>query len=91
MGHVARAPWDMLRGLHGTCCEGSMGHVARACCEGFRESRCEGSMRHVVDMLRETCCDGTCCKGSMGHVASGPWDILQGLHGTCCRAPWDML
>ena len=30
MGHVARAPWDMLRGLHGTCCEGSMGHVARA-------------------------------------------------------------
>ena len=38
MGHVARAPWDMLkgatwdmlRGLHGTCCEGSMGHVVRA-------------------------------------------------------------
>ena len=35
MGHVVRAPWDMLRGLHGTCfhgtcCEGSMGHVARA-------------------------------------------------------------
>ena len=83
MGHVARAPWDMLRGLHGTCCEGSMGHVARACCEGFHESRCEGSMRHVVHMLRETCCDGTYCKGFMGHVV--------GLHGTCCRAPWDML
>ena len=30
MGHVARAPWDMLRGLYETCCEGSMGHVARA-------------------------------------------------------------
>ena len=45
MGHVARvlwdmlqgvhgtcckAPWDMLRGFHGTCCEGFMGHVARA-------------------------------------------------------------
>ena len=30
MGHVARAPWDMLRGLHGTCCEGSIGHAARA-------------------------------------------------------------
>ena len=26
MGHVAMAPWDMLRGYHGTCCEGSMGH-----------------------------------------------------------------
>ena len=24
MGHVVRAPWDMLRGLHGTCCEGSL-------------------------------------------------------------------
>ena len=23
MGHVARAPWDMLQGLHGTCCKGS--------------------------------------------------------------------
>ena len=30
MRHVARAPWDMLGGLHGTCCEGSIGHVARA-------------------------------------------------------------
>ena len=43
MGHVARAPWDMLRGLHetcapwdmmrglhGICCKGSVGHVARA-------------------------------------------------------------
>ena len=33
MRHVekaARVPCDMLRGLHGTCCEGSMGHVARA-------------------------------------------------------------
>ena len=28
MGHVVRVPWDMLRGFHGTCCEGSMGHVA---------------------------------------------------------------
>ena len=58
-----------------------MGHVARACCEGFHESRCEGSMRHVVDMLRGL--HGTCCEGSMRHVV--------GLHGTCCRAPWDML
>ena len=30
IGHVARAPWDMSRGLHGTCCDGSMGHVVRA-------------------------------------------------------------
>ena len=30
MGHVARAPWDMLRGVHVTCSEGSMGHAARA-------------------------------------------------------------
>ena len=36
MGHVARAPWDMLRGLHGMCCEGSMGHVARAPWEMLR-------------------------------------------------------
>ena len=57
MGHVARAPWDMLQGLngilqglHGTCCEGckgSMGHVARA----------------PWDMLRGL--HGTCCEGSM--------------------------
>ena len=30
MGYVAMAPWDMLRGLHGTCCDGSMGYVASA-------------------------------------------------------------
>ena len=30
MGHVARAPWDTLRGVHVTCSEGSMGHAARA-------------------------------------------------------------
>ena len=35
-------------------------------------------MRHVA---RAPC---------MGHVARAPWDMLQGLHGTCCRAPWDM-
>ena len=32
MGHAVRAPWDMLRGLHGTCYEGSIGHVALATC-----------------------------------------------------------
>ena len=31
-----RAPWDMLRGLHGTCRKGSMGHVARAPWEMLR-------------------------------------------------------
>ena len=30
MGHVARAPWDMSQGLHGTFCKGSMGDVERA-------------------------------------------------------------
>ena len=31
MEHVARAPWDMLRGhVTRAPCEGSMGHVARA-------------------------------------------------------------
>ena len=31
MGHVARAPWDMLRGSMGhVASKGSMGHVARA-------------------------------------------------------------
>ena len=36
MGHVARAPWDMSQGLHGTCRKGSMGHVARAPWEMLR-------------------------------------------------------
>ena len=59
MRHVARAPWDMLRGLHETCCEGSMGHVARApwdMLQGLHETCCEGSMGHVArapwDMLQ---------------------------------------
>ena len=68
-----------------------MGHVARACCKGFHESHCEGSMRHAVDMLRGRCCDGSCCKGSMGHNCKGSMGHVVGLHGTCCRAPWDML
>ena len=64
MGHVARAPWDMLRGLHETCCEGSMHGTC-----------CEGSTGHVVrapwDMLQGL--HGTCCRApwdmcSMGHV-----------------------
>ena len=105
-GHVVRAPWDMLQGfmghvvgLRGTCCKGSMGHVARAArapwdmLRGLHGTCCEGSMGHVVrapwdmlrglhawDMLRGL--HGTCCEGSMGYVAR--------LHGTCCRAPWDM-
>ena len=68
MGHVARAPWDMLRGLHGTCCEGSM----HGTCS-------EGSTGHVVrapwDMLQGL--HGTCCRVpwdmcSMGHVQRTP-------------------
>ena len=62
MGHVTRAPWDMLRGLHGTCCEGFMG-----CCEG--------SMGHVVRAPWRGL-HGTRCEGSMGHVARAPWDML---------------
>ena len=37
IGHFARIhgtccedPWDMLQGLNGTCCRGSMGHVTMA-------------------------------------------------------------
>ena len=86
----------MLRGLHGTCYKGSMGHVTRAPWDMY-----EGSMGHVTrapwDTLRGL--HGTRCEGSMGHVARAPWDLLRGLHGTCCegsmgpvaRAPWDML
>ena len=46
MGHVARAPWDMLRRLHRTCCEGSIGHVVRApwdMLRGLHGTCCEGS------------------------------------------------
>ena len=46
-GSVARGPWDMLRGLHGTCSEGSVGHVARApwdMLRGVHGTCCEGSM-----------------------------------------------
>ena len=80
MGHVARAPWDMLRGLHGTCCEGSMEHVARApwnMLRGLHGTCCEGSMGHVARV------PWTCCKGFMGHVETcckAPCDMLQGLH-----------
>ena len=28
-GHVARAPWEMLQGLHGTCWKGLKRHIAR--------------------------------------------------------------
>ena len=50
IGHVARAPWDMSRGLHGTCCKGSMGHVARApwdMLQGLHGTCCKGTMGHV--------------------------------------------
>ena len=43
MEHVARAPWDMLQGLHETCCKGSMGHVV-----GLHGTCCKGSMGHVA-------------------------------------------
>ena len=57
MGHVARATWDMLQGLHVTCCQGSMGHVERAKWEMLQE-------------LNGTCCEGSMgCKGSMGYIA----------------------
>ena len=94
MGHVARAPWDMLRGLHGSMghVASSMGHVARApwdMLRGLHGTCREGSMGHVArapwdmfpwDMLRGL--HGTCCEGSMGHVARAPWDMLQGFRGT---------
>ena len=43
MGHVV--------GLHGTCCEGSMRHVARApwdMLRGLHRTCCEGSTGHVA-------------------------------------------
>ena len=68
MGHVAT--------IHGICCEGSMGHVARAPWDMLRD---------MLRGLHGTCCDDqwdmlrglhvTCCKT--------PWDMLRGLHGTC--------
>ena len=49
MGHVVRAPWDMghvawdmLQGFHGTCYEGSMGHVVGL------HGTCASSLGHVV-------------------------------------------
>ena len=56
MGIVARAPWDMLRRLHGTCYEGSMGIVTRA----PWDMMCKDCMRHIRKSL------------IMGHVASVP-------------------
>ena len=69
MGHVARAPWDMLQGLHGTCCNGSMGYIA-----------IKGLMRHVEKAARAPCdmlrgLHGTCCEGSIRHIARAPWDM----------------
>ena len=47
MGHV---------GLHWTCCEGSMGHVAWDMLRGLHGTCCEGSIGHAarapLDMLR---------------------------------------
>ena len=77
MGHVASAPWDMLRGLHGTCCKGSMEHVVRApwdMLRGLHGTCCEGSMGHVARAPWNM--------SSMGYVARAPWDMLRGLHGT---------
>ena len=42
MGHVA-APWDMLQGLHGTCCEGLWDMF-----RGLHRMCCEGSTGHVA-------------------------------------------
>ena len=68
MGHVARATWDVLRGLHGTCCEGYMGHVARApwdLLRGLHEIYCKGLIRYVARAARALWHDVTCCEGSM--------------------------
>ena len=48
MGHVVRAPWDMLRGLHGTCCEGSMGHISMGHVARAPWDISRGSMGHVA-------------------------------------------
>ena len=50
MGHVARAPWDMLRGLHGTCCKDSMGYVAWVMLQGLNETCCKGSVGHFTTL-----------------------------------------
>ena len=69
MGHVARAPWNMLRGLHGTCCEGSM-------------ERCEGSMGHVArapwDMLQGF-------HGHVARALWDMLRHVTRLHVTCCK------
>ena len=39
---------DMLRGLHGTCCEGSMGHVARAPWDMLPGHVARGFMNHIA-------------------------------------------
>ena len=45
MGHVARAPWDMLRGLHEIYCKGLIRYVARAARALWHDvTCCEGSM-----------------------------------------------
>ena len=47
MKHIVRAPWDGTR-FDGTCCEGSMRHVARVSWDMLRGTCCEGSMGHVA-------------------------------------------
>ena len=54
MGHVARAPWDMLRGLHETCCEGSMEHFVSDMLQGLHGTCCEGSTYVVETKLQKT-------------------------------------
>ena len=97
MGHVARAPWDMLLGF---CCDDFIGHarVPWDLLQGLHRT----FARVPLDMLQELPWDmlqGTFCEGSIGPVARVPWDMLRGFHRTCCegsmghvaRAPWDML
>ena len=64
----------------------SCGDVATCCME---------SLQHV-----HVHCNSIPWAGrSIGHVARVPWDMMQELHGTCCkgsmghvvRAPWDMM
>ena len=73
MGHVARAPWDMLRRLHGTCCEGSMGHGDISISIGDARSQMKTTLEPVNV---KTTLNGTIYKG---RLQSLDWTGLKNL------------
>ena len=86
MGQVARAPWYMLRGLHGTFYDSKLVtrlySVPRIFLVQWLKVNIETPEEIMIYVGLSAMLHGTYC--------TNPWDMLRGLHGPCW-APLDML